>query len=199
MKQIMNQIDTQKDIKYSVIHACMGLLMLFLLLAASPAKGEAFYFDPYVGAGVGIFGLSTQSSSDKVFGGYALLGVEINPYFAPEIRVGTTAGGSTSGFSEANLDWFVAYLGRVQVAVNSDTSLYGLFGATTMRTSLTPTGGTRRTDTATDFTFGGGLDYRTAGGLSFAAEWVRYANQFDSVQNRRLNVWGITGVLKIPF
>ncbi|MDX8391784.1 MAG: outer membrane beta-barrel protein [Mariprofundaceae bacterium] len=186
-------------LKNSVIYSCLGLSMLALLLLPGTARSDGLYFDPYVGAGTGLFGLSTQTSSAKVLGGYVLFGVEINPYLAPEIRVGTAAGGSTSGFSKVRMDWFVSYLTRLQVAVNSDATLYGLFGATTMRTSLTPTTGTRQTDTTTDFTFGGGLDYQLGNGLQLGAEWVRYASRFDSAQKRRLNVWGISGVLKVPF
>ena len=163
------------------------------------ARAEDLYFEPYVGVGLGVFGLSTQGTSDKVFGGYLRLGAEINPYFAPEIRVGSAAKGSTSGFSKASMNWFVSYLARVQVPVSGDVTLYGVFGGTTMRTSLTPTGGTERKDTTTDFTFGGGLDYRLQNGVTAAAEWVRYANRFDSVKNRRLDVWSIVGSLSVPF
>ena len=184
------------------IRGIVSILVAVLIVGffgRAPAQAEDFHFEPYAGVAAGAFGLSTQGTSDKVFGGYLRFGAEITPYFAPEIRVGSAAKGSTSGFSEASMNWFVSYLARVQVPVNADVRLYGVFGGTTLRTSLTPTGGAQRKDTTTDFTFGGGLDYRLPNGLLAGAEWVRYAHGYDNVKKRRLDVWGIVGSLSVSF
>lgn len=176
-----------------------GLVSLTLLAAPSLASAGGLYFDPYAGAGIGSFQLSTGASTTTNSGGFVLFGAEIHPYLAPEIRVGKASRGSVTGYSRVSLDWFASYLLRLQAPVNEDTTLYGLAGATTMRTALTPTGGTQRNRTSTTFSFGVGLDYRPMDQLSVAAEWVRYGRGYKSASASGLNVTGISGVVKYSF
>jgi len=176
-----------------------SMLALVLLLIPVSAAAEDLYFDPYVGAGFGQFQLATGSSSASTPGGFVLLGAEINPYVCPEIRFGKAGKGSTNGYSRVALDWFASYLLRLQAPVNEDASLYGLAGGTTMRTSLTPTAGSKLSDTSTTFTFGVGIDYKPWRHVSVGAEWVRYGRGYKSSSNRGLNVTGITGLVKYSF
>jgi len=169
------------------------------LLLPNAAQAEDLYFDPYVGAGLGQFQLSTGNNSATVPGGFVLLGAEVHPYVAPEIRVGKANKGTTTGYSSVALDWFASYLLRLQAPVSEDTMLYGLVGGTTMRTALTPTAGTKISDTSTTFSFGLGIDYRPMRNVSVAAEWVRYGRGYKAASTRGLNVTGISGLLKYSF
>jgi len=177
-----------------------SMLAAVLLLIPAHASAEDMYFDPYVGVGLGMFSLNTGSSSDWVTGGFAQLGAEINPYLSPQLRLGGAGQtGATSGYSRAALDWFASYLLRVQVPATDVFMVYGLVGGTTMRTSLTPTGGSKLSDTSTKFSFGGGIEYNASKHLDIGAEWVRYGRGYKSASNRGLNVNGAMGVVKYSF
>jgi len=173
--------------------------LLSLTAMTLPAMAEDFYFDPYAGVGAGQFQLSTGSSTTTNPGGFVFFGAEVHPYLAPEIRIGKANSGSITGFSNVSLDWFASYLLRLQAPVNEDTTVYGLVGGTTMRTALTPIGGTKLTDTSTNFSFGVGLNYRPIQHLSLGAEWVRYGRGYKSASTRGLNVTGIAGVVAYSF
>lgn len=175
------------------------IVSLAVLSLPAVASADDLYFDPYVEAGIGQFQLNTGSATTTVSGGFAVLGAEIHPYIAPEIRFGKASSGSVTGFSNVSLDWFASYLLRLQAPVNEDTILYGLGGATTMRSALTPTTGTKRSDTSTTFSFGVGIEYRPLDRLSVAAEWVRYGRAYKTATGRGLNVTGIAGLLKYSF
>jgi len=177
--------------------ACMVSLGILLLPAVAVA--EELYFAPYAEAGIGQFQLNTGSSTSTVSGGVAVLGAEIHPYIAPEIRFGKASSGNVTGYLNVSLDWFVSYLLRLQAPVNEDTTLYGLGGATTMRTALTPTGGTKNSSTTTAFSFGVGLEYRPMANVSVAGEWVRYGRGYNAASGKGLNVTGIAGLLKYSF
>jgi len=182
------------------IRSLSGVACLLSLTALSlPVMAGDFYFDPYAGAGAGQFQLSTGSSTSTNPGGFVFFGAEVHPYLAPEIRIGKANSGSITGYSSVSLDWFASYLLRLQAPVNEDTTVYGLVGGTTMRTALTPTGGTKLSDTSTNFTFGVGLNYRPMRHVSVGAEWVRYGRGYKSASTRGLNVTGISGVVSYSF
>jgi len=160
---------------------------------------QDFFFAPYIGGGLGSFNLSTGSDSDTVFGGYGVIGADLHRYLGIEARFGSASDGAAKGFSRLSMDWFVSYLAKFQLPATEYLRFYAVVGGTTMRSSLTRTSGVEVADTKTDFTAGGGLDYRVLDNLLIAGEWTQYVNKFDGLTQRGLDVWGASGLIKLEF
>lgn len=162
------------------IHITKPVLFCAALLLW-PAQAAATDLDirPYVSGGLGGYVLGPGSGDDTVFGGYGALGAELMPYLALEIRLGTTQNGNSAG-SSFGTDWFVSYLARPQVKVSREINIYGLLGASTIKSWRTPTGGVKATKTRTSFSFGGGLEYLFNNDLSIGIEAMALDSQDKS-------------------
>lgn len=153
------------------------LTALFLL----PVQTLANDLDirPYVSGGLGAYVLGPGSGSDTVFGGYGAVGADVMPNLALEIRMGATANGSNAG-STFGTDWFVSYLAKPQLQIAHEVNIYGLIGASTIRSWRTPTGGTKLSATKTSFSFGGGIEYMLNDDFSIGIEGMVLDSQDKS-------------------
>jgi len=112
-------------------------------------------------------------------GGYIKAGVDINEYFATELRIGMsgkngknkkTIGGVSRTFSSP---FFVSYLAKGKYEVASNLDVFMLAGATTARIKGTSAGASQSV-TRTGLTLGAGVDYKLDSNVSVGAEWVQY-------------------------
>lgn len=181
----------------------MASLALALALGAASAQAEDFGFDPYAGVGLGAFNLDAGLGSAYAFGGFGFIGADINDYLAAEVRLGTTGTASlnVAGVpTESTVDWFVSYLGKLKLPVSEQVSLYGLVGATTLKTSWSIPGFVTLNNTSTTFTYGGGGEFKVNDQVHVGAEWVQYsmnANPFIAFPG--LDAWGISGTVRYSF
>jgi len=191
-------------------------LLVGLLFAAFPA--QAIDFKPYAGVGAGTFIVDAGLGSDNVFGYYGVLGADLHEYYGLELRVGNIGdtigspgridfppdGGDfppIAGPADISIPYFIAYLFKAQYPVVENLRIYGVIGATTIKSTLTYPGSTA-SDVSTTFSFGGGLDYRVAPQWLVALDGTVYANSADTDNPARydgLDVWGLTGMVKYEF
>ena len=151
-----------------------------------------FDIRPYVGAGLGAFGLEykdTASSLKKtVFGGYGALGADIGDYLGVELRVGGTASGKKNNIKLQSSSIF-SYLGKVQFPASADLRLRAMFGGTTAKFKKG-----NQSKTKTGFSYGVGADYHVQDGLAVGAEWMQYwtnvklGNAFGT--GAKAKIWG---------
>jgi len=189
--------------------------MAALTLAALPANVQAQDFDvkPYVGAGLGAFGLELKgtngtvySQKNTVFGGYVKLGADIGDYLGAELRVGATGSGTQSnpaGTMGSTVPFdgkiqatsLVSYLGKVQFPATPDLKLYALLGGTTAKFKFTATstvGSGSSSGTKTGFTYGVGAEYSFQDTLSAGIEWVQYWTNVNAYLDGKVKIWGVT-------
>ena len=141
------------------------------LLLSGQVMANDLDIRPYVSGGLGAYVLAPGSGDDTVFGGYGAVGADVMPNLALEIRIGATANGKNAS-STFGTDWFVSYLAKPQIEVMPDVNVYGLIGASTIRSWRTPTGGTKVSATKTSFSFGGGLEYMLNDDFSIGIEAI---------------------------
>jgi len=191
-----------------------------LLVTTSAANAQDM--KPYIGVGMGVFGLEVKDSTpgfaltqkNNVFGGFFKAGVDINEYIGAELRVGTTANGKTSyptGTLGATVpfditlqnDYFFSYLGKLQFPASQDFKLYALIGATTAKFTpqvsalgLTFTG---NSVTKTGFSYGVGGEFNVNDQMSIGAEWVQYWTDVALDPNSKGRLWGAAGTLNYHF
>ena len=195
--------------KYAL--AMMGMM----LMPGSNVLAEEM--SPYIGVGLGAFGLEYSEPGFKqrntVFGGFVKGGVDINDYVGIEIRLGATGKGDktypagTLGapvpFTVAlKSDYLVSYLAKLQFPVAEDFRLYALIGATRAKISRPSTIGAvvvPATANKTGFSYGVGGDYSVGGNLSAGAEWVQYWNNAAVGVNMKAKMWGAAATLTSHF
>jgi len=185
------------------------LLILSSLLIMPTGTAFAADMKPYAGIGLGLFELDPGKNKQSVFGGFGFVGLDIDEYFATELRTGI--GGSQTReelgpLTEAfKVNWFVSLLAKPKIALASDFELYGLIGITSMRTSITPTASVIQTSsTQTGLSFGVGATYTINNQFKIGAEWVRYATNADAASKNTaafqgLDVNGFTTTLAYQF
>jgi opacity protein-like surface antigen len=155
----------KKSIKFT-----FALLAFLLLPMQATAEGiPELNIKPYVGGGAGAYLIGNGTGEDWVFGGYGLVGAELIEYLALEVRFGSTAEGENPN-SKFGTDYFISYLAKPQLRMHRDVYLYGLVGASTIKSWSTPTGGTKVTKTNTSFSIGGGIEYLINDNISIGAE-----------------------------
>ncbi|HXH71485.1 MAG TPA: outer membrane beta-barrel protein [Mariprofundaceae bacterium] len=204
-------------------------LAIGLFGVALPAQA-ADYWHPYVGAGVGDFIIDAGPGSKAAFGGYGMVGNDFNDNVGVEVRFGTTGktGGTLIvpvGFSQpdtvgpvtlttptpakVSIDWFVAYLLKLQYPFTNGFRVYGVIGATTMKSRFTfaspvppftyaPTAHA----TTTTFSYGGGFDYGLNDQWRVGVDATVYSNKATTTPNANfsgLDVWGITATARYGF
>jgi len=181
-----------------------------LSFVPSQLLAEGFDIDvhPYLGAGSGAFSVDAGFGSDTVFGGFGTIGANLNDYLAVEARVGASTDSTMTLLGSVNatsgVDWFVSYLAKPQYPVTGDLNIFGLAGATTMKTTFSavgPGGSFSVSHTGTTFSFGGGAEYQLLDNVYVGAEWVQYANDADvnAVPFPGLDVWGASGSIRYQF
>jgi opacity protein-like surface antigen len=209
----------------SLAAAVMALCITPLsVVHAAGVDGMDLDLHPYVGAGIGAFGLeykdSLGSQNNTVFGGYGKIGVDIGYYLGAEVRIGTTTSGTTAqpagAFSlttaadnKLSNDFFVSYLGKVQIPVTAELTPYALIGATTAKFTDTPTGKTAFSQTVTGLSYGFGLDYNVGNQLSINGEWMQYLTNVNlsnfvtstgaTTGSGKAKMWGAVGALNYHF
>jgi len=179
-----------------LIVAMMGLSMVCL------SNAQAQDMKPYIGIGGGLFAIEFKlndplvgsfSQRNSTWGSFIKAGVDINEYFAAELRVGTTGNPSTdwaaglpvgSGLIttvpstvSTKINNFFSYIGKVQYPVNDTYKIYGLLGGTTAKyTSELSLAGSNFSDsvTKTGLTYGAGMDVNINEDTSISIEWVEY-------------------------
>lgn len=200
-------------------------LIISLCFATLPA--QAFDFKPYSGVGLGGFIIDAGPGSEYAFGGYGILGADFHENFGIEFRVGSTSttaknvvvpitgleeipnGGLqpitllTPTPASIRVDWFVSYLFKVQQPLGSAFSIYGLVGATTLRSSLYfPSLGRTGHITRTALSYGGGVDFNLGNQWIVGVDGMVYSNRADTnpgADFRGLDVWALTGTIKYMF
>jgi len=200
------------------------LAAVFLGLSVVPltnAQANEWDMRPYMGVGLGAFNVgykdSRVSQTDTGFGGFIKGGADFGDYFGAEIRVGTTSNGSTSyaaggalgsaGTLKASSDYFVSYLGKVQMPVSNELRPYALLGATTAVFATTNSvSGASEKVAKTGISYGVGLDYNLGNQLSANVEWVQYWNNVTlgnksagTGTSPKAKIWGLVAGLDYRF
>jgi len=182
------------------------------LLVVVPAQAQDFFFKPYVSGGLGGYALDYGNQKDFVLGGYGALGADLHEFLAAEIRLGTTGSkkkrDTTTALTESDVkkqvSWFVSYLAKPRIEIDG-LRLYALLGASTVKSSITPTGGTKQEKTDTAFSFGAGGEYQFTNQLSVGAEWMRLttSKNSDSITAttgyKGMDINSFVGTLKFQF
>jgi len=202
-------------------------LTVGLLFAALPA--QAIDLKPYVGAGAGTIIVDAGLGSKTAFGGYGIVGADFTENVGAEVRFGSS--GKTSGTVQVpagrvgcdgtcgpgqgilltaptpasiGVDWFVAYLLKLQYPVSDVFRIYGVVGGTTLRSKFAfanPTNVVVRA-TNTTFSYGGGFDYGLNEQWRVGVDATVYANKATTAQQTNysgLDVWGVTATARYGF
>jgi len=200
------------------------LAAAFLVASMVPlttVQANDYDMRPYMGVGVGLFNVgykdSRVSQTDSGFGGFIKGGADFGDYFGLELRVGTTSNGSKSyaagtlgasaGTLKASSDYFVSYLGKVQMPVSNELRPYALLGGTTavFKTTNSAIGWSEKV-AKSGISYGVGLDYNLGNQLSANVEWVQYWNNV-TLGNKsagpgtspKAKIWGLVAGLDYRF
>lgn len=203
-----------------MLHKKRYAFALLGMMVLPGVNAQARDLQPYLGVGLGAFGLEVKDNSipgvafsqkNTVFGGFLKGGVDINDYIGAELRVGTTAQGSKAYAANALMpgspaftysmkaQYFISYLAKLQYPVSPEFRLYAMLGGTTARLKnnisvpgLTTVPGAV---TKTGFSFGAGGDYAIDDQFSLGAEWMQYLTNVTVAPNVKVKAWGavVTG------
>lgn len=211
----------KKQISLAVAIMALSIAPLSVAHAAG-VDGLDLDLHPYVGGGIGGFGLeysdTAGSQNNTVFGGYGKIGLDIGYYLGVEVRMGATMTGTTAqpagSFSLTTAannglsnDFFLSYLGKVQVPVTAELTPYALIGGTTAKFSDTPTGKASFSQTVTGFSYGFGLNYDVGNQVSINGEWMQYLTNVQLTTfeastggtSSKAKMWGAVGGLTYHF
>ncbi len=208
------------------ICSAVALLVLSMVpLAAAHAKDMDVR--PYMGVGMGAFGLeysdSVISQKKTGFGGFVKGGADIGDYFGLELRLGTTSkpsksyaagtlngAGSAAGTFKTSASYFLSYLAKLQIPVSDELKPYVLLGGTTA--SFKATNSVRATSASkakTGFSYGAGLDYHLGNRFSANVEWMQYWSNVKlgsayaaaptGATNSKAKIWGIVAAVDYHF
>jgi len=111
------------------------VLLSLALLFASIASADGFKPEnvrPYVGGGIGTYLMGNGSGAENVAGGYGMLGLEISPNFALELRAGQNLRATGANGKNFDTSRFVSYLVRPQMKLG-DFNVFGLIGASKIK------------------------------------------------------------------
>lgn len=147
-----------------------GLLMAFQAGAASAQDIE-----PYTGGGLGAYTLGNGLGNDTVFGGYGLVGLQINDMIGLEVRLGGASNGQNLN-STFGIDWYAAYLLRGTLHLNERISIYALLGGASLATFQQLRGWFKEKQTNTVFSGGAGLAYDYSDTLHLSVEGLFLGN-----------------------
>ena len=206
-------------------------LCLAIGLFAVAVPAQAIDLSPYAGAGVGSFIIDAGGGSKSAFGGYGMVGADFTPNIGAEVRFGGS--GQTTGAmvvpsgnlciavatsciptiltapspAKAQVNWFVAYLLKLQYPITPLFNVYGVVGGTTLKTTfnfIPPyTGGiTTFNKTYTTLSYGGGFDYGLGNQWRVGMDATIYSNKATTTAGATfsgLDVWGITATARYGF
>ncbi len=186
------------------------LIIAIITWLAVTGIAQAQDFKPYAGVGLGAFGLELKNASiaynqkNTVFGGYLKFGADINDYFGGELRIGTTANGTSTyprGTITLSGDYFLSYLAKIQYPLTPDFRLYGLLGGTTAKMKVSVVGPLVVSDSATQtgFSYGVGGEYFFNPNMSLGAEWMQYWTNVGMGAGFEGKIWGAVGTLNYAF
>jgi len=186
------------------------IAMAAMIVMSNVAQAQDIKF--YAGTGLGAFGLELKapgvSQKNTVFGGYAKFGADFNEFVGAELRIGTTANGSTSypgGVITLSGDSIFSYFLKLQYPVAQDFRLYGLIGGTTAKMAVkinAPLLGLpvlQDSATQTGFSYGAGGEYFVSDQISIGAEWVQYWTNVNVGTSLDAKIWSATGTLSYHF
>jgi len=186
-------------------------------LIAMSGVAQAQDFKPYAGFGVGAFGVEEKvpglSQKSTTFGGYGKFGVDFSDYLGAELRIGATANGSKTypagTLAAANptfdltltSDYFISYLGKIQLPVAEDFRVFALLGATTAKIKATSavTSTAVNSATKTGFSYGVGGEYFFNDNMSVGGEWVQYLTDVNLSPVATARLWGASGTFNFYF
>ena len=198
--------------RYAIRSIVLMFIGIFLTLPAHAAD-----FRPYAGGGVGGFLIDAGLGSKDAFGGYVSLGVDLSDYYGVELRLGGT--GKTLGNivvpqlapdgpvllvptpAKVSIDWFTSYLLKLQYPLSDQTRIYGVIGATTLKSSFLYAGHTGHS-TKTTLSYGGGFDYGLGNQWRVGVDATVYSNEANTNPGANftgVDVWGLTGTAKYEF
>ncbi len=202
---------------------CLAVALLLLSIApATVAHANDMDIRPYMGVGMGAFGIeysdSAISQRKTTFGGFVKGGADIGDYFGLELRLGTTTKGSkdyaagtlgaAAGTFEASADYFVSYLAKLQVPASDELKPYALLGGTTASFKTTNSStGLSSSKAKTGFSYGFGIDYNLGNQFSVSGEWMQYWTNVNlgtsyapaPGTNPKAKIWGIVAAVDYHF
>lgn len=194
---------------------CALALIGLLLIPAGYAQAQQP--NSYLGAGLGVFGLTESgtgiSQHSSVFGGFVKGGLELNNWLGIELRIGSTVKGvqdntaGTLGYAAPSTtsiqaESLMSYLIKLRAPLASTFRPYAMLGATTARfksTVLVSGLHTSVVNTVTGLSYGIGGDYAIDGQLSASAEWMQYWNGVTTTPNTKARIWGAVAALNVYF
>jgi len=161
----------------------IAALFIFILSFSVPAQSQDFHLYDGVGLGVVMFDLGPGIGTKDAFGGFGQVGIDYGDYIGAELRMGSTSNVSFTYLGlngTAGIDYFVSYLGKIQIPVSKQLRIYGLAGGTTARASVSISipgsiFSASASSTSTEFSAGGGIDVTVRDQWHLGAEYMRYA------------------------
>jgi len=204
---------------------CLAAALMVLSMAPlAVAHADNMDVRPYMGVGMGAFGLeyrdSAISQNNTGFGGFVKGGADIGDYFGLELRLGTTskvstnyvAGtlGAAAGKFETSAGYFLSYLGKLQIPASDELRPYALFGGTTASfKSSNSSSGLSSSKAKTGFSYGFGLDYNLGNQFSVNAEWMQYWSDVKlgsgyaaaptGATDSKARIWGVVAAVDYHF
>jgi len=172
------------------------------LMLGLSSNAQAADMEHYGGFGVGSFSIKSNfpalggTSKGRNVGVFGIIGTDINDVFGLELRGGTTNNASVWGV-RYKLNWFISYMGKVQLPVGENLSIYGLAGATTADIhEYSPPFAWTAASTAPSF--GGGIKLKFDENWHMGAEWLRYwhNNQVDQFETVTVDGISLTADLR---
>lgn len=200
-----------------MLRTCGCALALVGLLLMSAVDAQAQQPNSYLGAGLGVFGLTESganiSQRSSVFGGFIKGGLEFNDWLGIELRLGSTVKGvrdnaaGTLGYTapfttSVQAESFISYLVKLRVPLASAFRPYAILGATTASfksTVLVSGNHSSLVNTATGLSYGIGGDYTINNQLSASAEWMQYWDGVTTTPNTKARIWGAVAALNVYF
>lgn len=185
------------------------------------AHAEAADMRPYLGVGLGVFGLEYTepgvTQKNNVFGGFIKGGLDINDYFGVEMRIGATDNGKTTypaGFVTGSVapttvaqsfDSFVSLLAKLQYPVSPDMRLYAMLGSTsaTYKQTYTPVPPgfvASQSVTKAGLSYGVGFEADINDSFFGGLEWMQYwTNVKLNTTGTKMKMWGATASVSYGF
>jgi opacity protein-like surface antigen len=195
--------------KISKLVIAMVGMMAISTGVAQAGSIQDFNPTPYVGIGLGVYGLHESepgySQNNDEFGGYVNAGVNFNDYLGLELRVGTATKGSqtnpagtlgvpTVWTADLQADYLISYLAKLQYPVNPQFNVRAMLGATTahLKATLVAAGvAASNSATHTGFSYGLGADYNVNSNLTAGVEWLQYWTDETFYPNSKATLWSV--------
>jgi opacity protein-like surface antigen len=147
----------------------VALASSLMFIFSLPAQA----FEPYVGAGFGVYSLGNGVTKGTVTGGYVQLGHDFSEFFGAEVRIGASGntGEELTPQPRMGIDYFAAAYLKPRYEFSDQFMAYALLGVATMRASYSEAALPKQRKTRTGYAYGLGLQYQLNDDYSVGGEF----------------------------